>query len=1519
MNNISRNFASLLVCLVSLAPAQLTFDPDHPPAQLTPPTETYHHFASHVKGPKTMMVMAVLPTDAPAWDNPPTYDSLIAGLRSSSQRFYTSSYHQTWFGPKRLNGRDIPKLVVTPVLPLPRTMAEYIGNFGLLQSDSLAAVRAQGGEWNGGRLDPNNFDRWVPMSSQRLVGSTGLAYVGGRFAWVGGTLSSGVALHEWGHNWGLWHANAWNVPEGEHPRSPLGSNGEYADGWCIMGGNATGVMFNPMFRRQLHFLEENRGEVVAVTQSGTHRIYNYVHADRRQPESLVRALRIPMESWGFNGEIILGFGHTSGTDGGWSRADYNRNAVTVHARLSNGSNRIDTTPHSRQGNDDRNDSSIKIGRTYSEPAGLNNNPDGFHITPVLRGSTEVNGQTHEWIEVVIHYDAQTGANQPPTASFGTTMIEGVEPGVPYELTVTASDPDGDPLAFDWDFGDDTYNLVNSPTQTKTWTEAGLYLVSVTVSDMKGGTAVAQTWVNVGGVEFRYPEDPPATVTGLNYTYYHGVFNQLPDMGQLFPVKTGTASTPGIGPREQNNQYVFLYEGHIEVPANDVYSFHLRSKDGSRLYIGDTLVVDNNGLKSIPLEVTGNIALNAGKHAIRLEMFNMNGGGALSLEWSTLSMSRAPVPAANFHRPDWSGIAGPEAALTSPLPGSTHTMGEDIPVTASVTSGADITRVAYFSNEVYIGEALSAPWTFAWPDAYGGTRELRALVFDANGRKALSDPVTIQVEFPADGADTISVNFVHTNPVYDFPAAETAGVMPRANWNHISGMTAFNLVDNDGNITNVSYSTTSRYMYARNTPSGTSADHRMMSTHRGDTGSTTTFTFSDIPFATYDVYVYWGAQYRDELFPDYLRLTLGNEVVWLRADSQTWSGEFIESTAGTRAEATGPANYAVFRNLSGGSFTFEAFADTANDQNRAAPAGIQIVRSDALPPPPPPPAAPANLLVTHATHYEVVMIWMDNADDETGYRVYRAPSGEGPWTQVADLPPDSDAYTDGTVQGNTLYFYQVRAWNDNGESLPSNTVSVTTPPPPSPPMITGHPLSQTVTEGQDVTFSVSAVGNPAPEFQWRKDGQDIPGATSATLTLNNVPMSAAGAYDVVAVNMYGSMVSQTATLIVTESNVDSEQFLINFGTANYTTDGIRDWQTINLQNQSVSNLLLKNSEGDSSSGIQISVSSTVTGDVGTNSPGPTLFEENPFIWFDPTESAQTEVFSFNQQGATWTYTFSGFDPADEVTFEMVIRRLNANRNITLVFNPGEADEDILLNNADSGITRYVSKTASGSTTYQLVLTGEVSSWVATINAMAVTVVRESAPPPVTPATVTFGNLTQTVDGTPKSPAVMTDPPGLSYSLTFDGSDEAPATSGTYDVVAAVTEEGYEGSATATFTLLTDEGIVDSSGSGADDGWELEIFGNLDNEPVVIAGREYTRRQVYVWGLPNPTESVFKLENMSFSTVSDRWYQIQYRASLTEDDWENHGGPFRGGGENGSVTIEPGPGFYRVRVMLGPPPL
>jgi hypothetical protein len=80
-------------------------------------------------------------------------------------------------------------------------------------------------------------------------------------------------------------------------------------------------------------------------------------------------------------------------------------------------------------------------------------------------------------------------------------------------------------------------------------------------------------------------------------------------------------------------------------------------------------------------------------------------------------------------------------------------------------------------------------------------------------------------------------------------------------------------------------------------------------------------------------------------------------------------------------------------------------------------------------------------------------------------------------------------------------------------------------------IVQQPLSQTTVVGADVPFSVTAISIGSMNYQWRRDGNILAGATNAKLTVTKARASDSGGYSVVVWNAYGSVTSATASLAV----------------------------------------------------------------------------------------------------------------------------------------------------------------------------------------------------------------------------------------------------------------------------------------------------------------------------------------------------------------------------------------------------
>lgn len=84
--------------------------------------------------------------------------------------------------------------------------------------------------------------------------------------------------------------------------------------------------------------------------------------------------------------------------------------------------------------------------------------------------------------------------------------------------------------------------------------------------------------------------------------------------------------------------------------------------------------------------------------------------------------------------------------------------------------------------------------------------------------------------------------------------------------------------------------------------------------------------------------------------------------------------------------------------------------------------------------------------------------------------------------------------------------------------------------PQPPNITAGPSSRSVFAGSETTFSVTANG-PALQYQWRKGGVPIAGATGDTLTIGSAVAGDAGSYSCAVTNYAGGATTGNAVLTV----------------------------------------------------------------------------------------------------------------------------------------------------------------------------------------------------------------------------------------------------------------------------------------------------------------------------------------------------------------------------------------------------
>jgi hypothetical protein len=108
---------------------------------------------------------------------------------------------------------------------------------------------------------------------------------------------------------------------------------------------------------------------------------------------------------------------------------------------------------------------------------------------------------------------------------------------------------------------------------------------------------------------------------------------------------------------------------------------------------------------------------------------------------------------------------------------------------------------------------------------------------------------------------------------------------------------------------------------------------------------------------------------------------------------------------------------------------------------------------------------------------------------------------------------SSAYSLTNAQAAHAGTYTVKVSNGTAPDATSSAAVLTVSAAPVAPSITTPPQSQSITAGQNVTFSVTATGTAPLSYQWFKDGSVLSGATSSAYSLTNAQAAHAGTYTV----------------------------------------------------------------------------------------------------------------------------------------------------------------------------------------------------------------------------------------------------------------------------------------------------------------------------------------------------------------------------------------------------------------------
>lgn len=339
-----------------------------------------------------------------------------------------------------------------------------------------------GNRGGGGQFLPERYDTFVIFYKSARKASIGGIPTGGVALGLGGktvlvfndffsSLGPNTYAHELGHTLGLPHANRW-FPQTTDPIG-VGVTQQYGNRSDVMalglGSTVQALHFTNWYKAKLGWIPAQ--DIVSVANGSQRiRLFRHDHAEAGGtrmvvvPKSSTQEYYLEYRPGNVNNPLLR-----TGLLVGWG------NKTPTGVDPVRGAEMLDMTPRSAA-KFEYIDDPLALGRTFTD-AQL-----GLHITPLATGGVA----PREYIDVQV--TLAVAGNRSPSVGPITASAPSVRPGALTEFRVNSSDPDGDTLAYHWEFSDGSL-ATNSPSVAKRFpTAVGTLTVRCEVSDQRGGRA-----------------------------------------------------------------------------------------------------------------------------------------------------------------------------------------------------------------------------------------------------------------------------------------------------------------------------------------------------------------------------------------------------------------------------------------------------------------------------------------------------------------------------------------------------------------------------------------------------------------------------------------------------------------------------------------------------------------------------------------------------------------------------------------------------------------------------------------------------------------------------------------------------------------------------------------------------------------------------------------------------------------------------------------------------------------------
>ncbi len=128
---------------------------------------------------------------------------------------------------------------------------------------------------------------------------------------------------------------------------------------------------------------------------------------------------------------------------------------------------------------------------------------------------------------------------------------------------------------------------------------------------------------------------------VNYAYFEGTWDDVPEFENLKPLAIGTVSGFDLSVGKRQNNFGMRFTGFLHIAKPGQYQFWIGSDDGSRLAIDGKEVVKNGGVHP-HADKEGRTSLDVGPHEITVDYFQGGGEWTLTLDMQGPGLKRQPV-------------------------------------------------------------------------------------------------------------------------------------------------------------------------------------------------------------------------------------------------------------------------------------------------------------------------------------------------------------------------------------------------------------------------------------------------------------------------------------------------------------------------------------------------------------------------------------------------------------------------------------------------------------------------------------------------------------------------------------------------------------------------------------------------------------------------------------------------------------------------------------------------------------